>query len=100
MRGVAIKRLEGHGTIRSAKIDANAEFRVRHRSLSDFERKAEDRLPVNGQKSVPVTTGSLKLRFAERFSEVKLRKYCLSFNSRTELSCPTAAHARQHIDRR
>ena len=59
MRGFAIKRLERHGTIRGAKIDADAEFRVRHRSLSDFERKAEDRFRVSGQKGVPVTTGSL-----------------------------------------
>ena len=51
MRGLAIKRLERHGTIRGAKIDADAEFRLRHRS------------PY--------------------------------FNSRTEFSCPAAAHARQ-----
>ena len=30
MRGLAIKRLERHGTIRGAKIDADTEFRVRH----------------------------------------------------------------------
>src|SRR5580693_3268871 len=34
MRGVALKRLEPHGTIRGAKIDADAEFRVRHRRLN------------------------------------------------------------------
>jgi hypothetical protein len=42
MRGFAIKCLERHGTIRGAKIDTDAEFRVRHPQIRQVNLKSAE----------------------------------------------------------
>jgi hypothetical protein len=42
MRRFAIKHLERHGTIRGTKIDADAEFRVRHSQIKQVNLKSAE----------------------------------------------------------
>ncbi len=67
MRGVAIKRLERHGTIRGAEIDANAVFRVRHRRISQVN------LNFAEEKSAPPKSFVMKLRGLFHLSKFGLK---------------------------